>query len=47
MNLELLDVQVGFRKGRQTRSLIANICWVIEKVKEFQRNIDFCFMYYT
>ena len=39
MNRELLDVQAGFRKGRGTRDQIANICWIIEKAKEFQKNI--------
>src|SRR5574337_970300 len=42
MNRELLDIQVGFRKGRETRDQIANICWIIEKVREFQKNIYFC-----
>ena len=41
---ELLDVQAGFRKGRGTRNQIANICWIIKKVKKFQRNICFCFI---
>ena len=45
MNYELLDVQVGFRKGRGTRDQIANICWIIEKAREFQKNI--CFIDYT
>jgi len=40
---ELPDVQAGFRKGRGTRYQIANICWIIEKAREFQRNIYFCF----
>ena len=44
MNWELLDVQAGFRKGRGTRCQIANICWIIEKAKEFQKNIYFCFI---
>ena len=44
MNCELPDVQAGFRKGRGTRDLIANICWISEKAKEFQRNICFCFI---
>ena len=43
VNQELLDVKVGFRKGRGTRDLIANICWTIGKAKEFQKNICFCF----
>ena len=42
MNQDLLDVQTGFRKGRGTRDQIANIHWIIEKVKEFQKNIYFC-----
>ena len=47
MNCELPDVQAGFRKGRGTRNQIANICWIIEKVREFQKNIYFCFLDYT
>ena len=47
MNRELLDVQVGFRKGRGTRDQIANIRWIIEKAKEFQKNIYFCFIDYA
>ena len=47
MNHELPDVQVGFRKGRGTRDQIANICWIIEKAREFQRNIYFCFIDYA
>ena len=47
MNCELLDVQVGFRKGRGTRDQIANIHWIIEKVREFQKNIYFCFIDYA
>ena len=47
VNYELPDVQAGFRKGRGTRNQIANICWIIEKAREFQKNIDFCFMDYT
>ena len=47
MNHELLDVPGGFRKGRGTRDQIANICWLIEKVREFQKNIYFCFIDYT
>ena len=43
-NHELPDVQAGFRKGRGTRDQIANICWIIEKAREFQRNIYFCFI---
>ena len=41
---ELPDVQAGFRKGRRTRDQIANICWLIEKAREFQKNIYFCFI---
>ena len=44
MNCELPDVQAEFRKGRGTRDLIANICWIIEKAREFQENIYFCFI---
>ena len=47
MNSELLDVQAGFRKGRGTRDQITNICWIIEKAGEFQKNICFCFNDYT
>ena len=47
MNGELSDVQAGFRKGRGTRDQIANICWIIEKAKEFQANIYFCFIDYA
>ena len=47
MNHELLDVQAGFRKGRGTRDQIANILWIIEKAKELQKNIYFCFIDYT
>ena len=47
MNRELLDVQTGFRKGRGTRDEIANIHWIIEKAREFQENIYFCFIDYT
>ena len=47
MNCELPDVQAGFRKGRGTRGQIANICWIIEKVREFQKNIYFSFIDYT
>ena len=43
VNRELPDVQAGFRKGRGTRDQIANICWIMEKAKEFQKNIYFCF----
>ena len=45
MNRELPDVQAGFRKGRGTRDQIANICWIIEKAREFQKNI--CFIDYA
>ena len=44
MNRELPDVQAGFRKGRGTREQIANICWIIKKAREFQKNIYFCFI---
>ena len=44
VNCELPDVQAGFRKGRGTRDQIANIHWVIEKAREFQKNIYFCFL---
>ena len=47
MNHELPDVQAGFRKGRGTIDQIANICWIIEKPREFQRNIYFCFIDYA
>ena len=47
VNHELPDVQAGFRRGRGTRDQIANICWIMEKAREFQRNIYFCFMDYT
>ena len=47
MNSELPDVQAGFRKGRETREQIANIHWIIEKAKEYQKNIYFCFIDYT
>ena len=46
MNRELPDVQAGFRKGRGTRGQIANIHWIIEKAREFQKNIYFCFIGY-
>ena len=46
VNHELPDVQVGFRKGRETRDHIANICWAIEKAREFQKNIYSCFTDY-
>ena len=44
MNRELPDVQAGFRKGRGTRDQIANICWIMEKARKFQKNIYFCFI---
>ena len=47
MNHELPDVQAGFRKGRRTRNQIVNIRWIIEKAREFQKNIYFCFTDYT
>ena len=47
MNRELPDVQAGFRKGRGTTDQIANICWIIEKAREFQKNIYFCFIDYA
>ena len=47
VNHELPDVQAGFRKGRETRDQIANIHWIIEKAREFQKNIYFCFIDYA
>ena len=47
MNHELPDVQAGFRKGREIRDQIANIRWITEKAREFQKNIYFCFIDYT
>ena len=47
MNCELPDVQAGFRKGRGTRDQIANICCIIKKPREFQKNIYFCFIDYA
>ena len=47
MNRELPDVQADFRKGRGTRDLIANICWIMEKAREFQKIIYFCFINYA
>ena len=44
VNCELPDVQTGFRKGKGTRDQIVNICWIIEKAREFQKNIYFCFV---
>ena len=46
MNHELPDVQAGFRKGKRTRDQIDNVCWVIRKAREFQKNIYFCFIDY-
>ena len=47
VNRELPDVQADFRKGRETRDQIANICWIMEKAREFQKNIYFCFIDYA
>ena len=47
VNQELPDVQAGFQKGRGTKDQIANICWIIEKAREFQKNIYFCFTDYS
>ena len=47
MNRKLPDVQAGFRKGRGTRDQIANICWIIQKAREFQKNIYFCLIDYA
>ena len=47
VNCELPDVQAGFRKGRGTRDQIANICWIIKKAREFQKNIYFCVINYA
>ena len=47
VNCELPDVQAGFRKGRGTRDQVANICWIIEKAREFQKNIYSCFIGYA
>ena len=47
VNCELPDVQAAFRKGRGTRDQIANICWIIEKAREFHKNIYFCFIDYA
>ena len=47
VNCELPDVQAGFRKGRETRDQITNIWWIIEKAREFQKTIYFCFIDYT
>ena len=47
VNRELPDVQAGFRKGRGKRDQIANICWIMEKAREFQKNVYFCFIDYA
>ena len=47
MNRAFQDVQVGFRKGRGTRDQIANICWIMDKAREFQKNMYFCFIDYA
>ena len=47
MNHELPDVQAGFRKGKETRDKIVNICWIIKKAREFQKNIYLCFIDYV
>ena len=47
VNQEALDVQAGFRKGRGTRDQIANSCWIIEKAREFQKNINFYVINYA
>ena len=47
MNRELPDVEAGFRKGRGARDQIPNICWIMEKAREFQKNIYFCFIDYA
>ena len=47
VNHEIPDVQAGFRKGRRTRDHIANIHWIIKKARDFQRNINFCFIDYA
>ena len=47
VNCELPDVQAGFRKGRGTRDQIGNICWIIKKAREFQKNIYLCFIDYA
>ena len=47
VNCEIPNVQAGFRKGRRTREQIANIRWIIEKAREFQKNIYFCFIDYA
>ena len=47
LNWQIPDVKAGFRKGRRTRDQIAKICWIIEKGREFQKNIYFCFIDYA
>ena len=47
VNCEIPDVQAGFRKGRRTRGQIANICWIMEKAREFQKHVYFCFIDYA
>ena len=47
VNQELPDIQAGFRKDRGTRDQTANVCWIIEKAREFQKNISLCFMDYA
>ena len=47
VNRELPDVQAGFRKGRGARDQIANICWIMEKAREFQKNVYFCLIDYA
>ena len=47
VNRELPDIQAGFIKGRRTRDQIANVCWIIEKAREFQKNVYFCFTDYA
>ena len=47
VNHELPDVQAGFRKGREIRDQIVNICWIMEKAREFQKNIYFCYIDYA
>ena len=47
VNHEIPDVKAGFRKSKETRHQIANICWIIEKAKEFQKNTYFCFINYA
>ena len=47
VNRELPDVHAGFRKGRGTTDQTANVCWIIQKTREFQKNIYFCFIHYA